>query len=258
MLLFALKYVLWAAGPSVQALLAGLMLRRKLYREYRFFLAYTVSHVVRFVVLFCVHRQGSHEAYRYTFLGADVLDAALAFGAIYELYGHLLQSYDGVQKLADLVFRGAAVLLLGLAVLTTLTAPATDSSRALAGLFTLDRSVNVVNGGLVLLLFLSSSYLGLRWKRLAFGIAAGFALDSSVELAMFALRVHLGPLGKPVLSLISAAAYNCSVLIWLAYLVSPGPPEPVRKLPAKLELEEWNQALLELLHQRRERLSLLR
>ena len=161
------------------------------------------------VVLFWIYRQGSQEAYRYSFLGAEVLDAALAFGAIYELYGRLFRSYDGVQKLADLVFRGVAVLLLALAVLTTLTAPATDSSRVLAGLFTLDRSVNVVNGGLLLLLFLFSSYLGLRWRHLAFGIAAGFALDSSVELATFALRIHLGSLGKPALSLISSAAYNC-------------------------------------------------
>ncbi len=247
--MFALKYVLWAAGPCLQALLAGFMLRRKVHREYPIFLAYTVSHVVRFVVLFCMYHQGNREAYRYTYLGAEVLDAALAFGAIYELYGHLFHTYGGVQKLAGIVFRGAVAVLLALAVLATVTAPATDASRVLAGLFTLDRGVNVVRGGLLVLLFLFSSYLGLRWKHFAFGIAAGFALESSVELATFALRVQLGLLGKPILSLISAAAYNCSVFIWLAYLFSPEPAPRPAKLPPRLELEGWNQALLELLHQ---------
>jgi len=249
MLLFALKYVLWVVHPCLQALLAGLMVRRKLHREYPVFLAYTVSHVVRFVVLFYVYHLGTREAYRDTFLSAEALDAALEFGAIYELYQHVFDTYDGVQKLAGLVFRLAAVVLLAMAVLTTFTSPATDSSRVLAGVFTLGRSVNVVRGGLLLLLFLFSLYLGLRWRRFAFGIAAGFALDSSVELATFALRVHWGLFGKPILSLISSAAYNCAVLIWVACLLAPEPAEPPAKLPARLELEGWNQALLELLHQ---------
>ncbi len=249
MFLVALKYVLWVTHPCLQALLAGFMLKRRLYRQYPIFLAYTVSHVVRFAVLFWVYHRGDREAYRYTFLGAEVLDAALAFGAIYELYGHLFHTYNGVQKLAGIVFRGAVAVLLALAVLTTVTAPATDASRVLAGLFTLDRGVNVVRGGLLVLLFLLSSYLGLRWKHFAFGIAAGFAVESSVELATFALRVHLGLLGKPILSLISAAGYNCAVFIWLAYLLSPEPAPPPAELPARLELEGWNQALLELIHQ---------
>jgi hypothetical protein len=249
MFLFALKYVLWVTHPCLQALLAAFMLRRKMHREYPIFLAYTVSHVVRFVVLFCIYHQGSREAYRYSFLGAEALDAALAYGAIYELYGHLFRTYDGVQKLAGMLFRLAVVVLLAVAVLSAATAPAADTSRVLAGLFTLDRGVNIVSGGLLLLLFLFSSYLGLRWKRFAFGIAAGFALDSSVALATFALRTYWGLLGKPVLSLISSAAYNCAVFIWLAYLLAPEPAPPPARLPARLELEGWNQALLELLHQ---------
>jgi len=250
MVLFALRYVLfWVLGPCLQVVIVGCLLRRKLYREYPIFFAYTVSHLVRVVVLLWAHGQASSQAYRFTFLGADVLDAVLVFGTIYELYGHLFHSYDGVQKLADLVFRGAAALLLGLAVVATLTAPATESRSVLAGLFTLDRSVNVVSGGLLLLLFLSSLYLGLRWKRLALGIALGLALDSSVELAMFALRVYWGSLARPILPFISSGAYNCSVLIWVTYLLKPEPAPPPAKLPARLELEGWNQALLELLHQ---------
>jgi hypothetical protein len=249
MFLFALKYVLWVTHPCLQAVLAVFMLRRKLYREYPIFLAYTVSHVVRFVALFCIYHEASRAAYRYSFLGAEGLDAALTYGAIYELYAHLFRTYDGVQKLAGMVFRLAVVALLGLAVLSAAAAPAADTSRVLAGLFTLDRGVNIVSGGLLLLLFVFSSYLGLQWKRFAFGIAAGFALDTSVALVTFALHSYWGLLGKPVLSLISAAAYNCAVFIWLAYLLAPEPAPPPAKLPARSELESWNEALLELLHQ---------
>ena len=250
MYLVALKYALWVTHPCLHAVLTGVMLRRKLCREYPVFLAYTISHVIRFTVLFPMYHQGSQEAYRYTFLGAEVLDAALSFLLIYELYRHLLRTYEGVQKLARLVFRGAAVVLLVTVVLTAAVSPArADTSRVLAGLFTLDRGVSIVRGGLLLLLFLFSSYVGLRWKRFAFGIAVGLGVHISVELVTFALRTQLGLLGKPILSLISAAAYNCSVFIWLAYLLSPEPAMRPAKLPARLELEGWNQALLELLHQ---------
>ena len=226
------------------------MFRRKLQREYPVFLVYTVSHVVRFLVLFSVFHEGSREAYRYAFLGAEAIDAALSFMVIYELYWHLLRSYEGIQKLAGLLFRAAAVVLLAMAVATAALSPAAaDTSRVLAGLFTLDRGVSIVRGGLLLLLFLFASYLGLRWKHFAFGIAAGFGVHISVELATFALRTHLGLLGKPVLSLISAAAYNFSVLVWLAYLLSAEPATQPAKLPARVELEGWNQALVELLHQ---------
>ncbi len=248
MLFIALKYVFFVGPASLQAVLAGFMLRRKLYREYPIFLAYTVSHVVRFAVLFCIYHQGSREAYRYTYLCAEVLDAALSFAVIYELFSAVLRSYEGIRTLAVMVFRWATVVLLVVAVLTAASARGADSERVLAGLFTLDRSVNIVRGGLLLLLFLFASYFGLNWKHFAFGIAVGFGLETSVELATFAMRAQLGPVGSRALSLISAASYNCSVLIWLAYLLS-GPVQRPVKLPARAELEGWNQALLELLHQ---------
>jgi hypothetical protein len=238
------------ASACVQTTLTGVMLRRKLHRQYPVFVAYTIGQLVRTLVLFWFYRHGNRAAYRYTFLGAESLDAALAFAVMYELYSHLLRTYDGVRKLAGLVFRWAAVLLLLLAVLASAASPAVaDTSRVLAGLFTFDRGVSIVRGGMLVLLFLFASYFGLQWRHFAFGIAAGFAVETSVALATFALRVHLGLLGKPILSLISSVAYACSVFIWLAYLLSPEPAMRPAKLPARLELEGWNQALLELLHQ---------
>jgi len=249
MLLFALKYVLWFTHPCLQALIAGTMLRRKLYREYPIFLVYTVSHVVRFVMLFWIYHRGNRDAYRYAFLCAEVVDAALAFGTVHELYRGLLRSYSGVQKFASIVFRATLIVLLAAAVVSAATAPAADTSRLLAGVFTLDRAAAVVRGGLLLLLFLLSCYFGLRWQHFAFGIAAGFALQSSVALATYALHAHFGLLGKPILSVISAAAYNCAVFIWLAYLFSPEPVPRPGRLPSRLELDGWNETLLELLNQ---------
>jgi len=244
-----LKYALWVAGPCLQAVMAGFMLKRKLYRKYPVFFAYTVSHVIRFVVLFSLYHHGSKEAYRETYLVADVLDAALAFAAIYEVFSNVFRAYEEIRKLAGIVFRWALIVLVFVAVLTATGSTGADTRRILAGLFAFDQGVNIVRGGLLLLLLLFCSYLRLSWDHFVFGIAVGFALESSVELVAFATLAHLGPVGSWALSLILAAAYNCAVLVWLYYLLSPAPAEHPAKLPSHSELDDWNQALRELIYQ---------
>ncbi len=248
MFLTALKYVLWVAPACGQALLALFMLKRRLYRECPLFFAYTLSHVVRFVVLFSVYHEGSKQAYRETYLAAEVLDAALAFAAIYEVFSNVFRTYEGIRKLAGAVFRWALIVLVFVAVWTAAGSTGADMQRLVAGLFIFDQGVNIVRGGLLLLLVMFCSYLGLRWNHFVFGIAIGFALESSVELVGFATLAHLGPVGSRLLSLILAAGYNCSVLVWLYYLLSAAPAERPAKLPSHTELENWNQALLELIY----------
>jgi hypothetical protein len=241
-------YVLWVAGPCLQAFIAVFMLKRRLYREYPLFFAYTLSHVVRFVVLFAFYHQVSKEAYRYPYFAAEVLDAALAFAAIYEVFSNVFRTYEGIWKLTGIVFRWALIVLVFVAVLTSAGSTGSDNQRILAGLFAFNQGVHIVRGGLLFLLILFCSYLGVRWNHFVFGIALGFALSSSVQLVAYATRAHLGPVGSRALSLISAAAYNCAVLVWLYYLLSPAPAERPAKLPSHTELDDWNESLLELIY----------
>lgn len=243
-----LQYVLWVAPACGQALLGVLMLKRRLYRKYPLFFAYTLSHVARFVVLFSVYHRGSKEEYRYAYLVAEVLDAGLAFAAIYEVFSNVFRAYEGIRKLAGILFRWTLVVLVFVAVLTAAASAGANTERILAGLFAFNQSVHIVRGGLLFLLILFCSYLRLRWDHFVFGITLGFGLDSSVQLVSFATLANLGPVGTRPLTLIVAAAYNCAVLVWLYYLLSPVPAERPAKLPSHTELDEWNQALLELIY----------
>ncbi len=111
-----LKYVLWVAPACGQALMTSFMFKRRLYREYALFFAYTLSHVVRFMVLFSVYHHGSKQAYRETYLAAEVLDAALAFAAIHEVFSNVFRAYEGIRKLAGIVFQWALIVLIFVAV----------------------------------------------------------------------------------------------------------------------------------------------
>jgi hypothetical protein len=72
----------------------------------------------------------------------------------------------------------------------------------------------------------------------------GFGVFASVELATAALRVEYGKSGDIVIDLISMAAYQVCVLVWLVYFFLP------ERLPALTgtglqtsELESWDQEL---------------
>ncbi len=55
-----------------------------------------------------------------------------------------------------------------------------------AAIMTLQRSVRVVQCGLMLFLLVFSRYLGTNWRQKSFGIALGFGAFASVELSLVA------------------------------------------------------------------------
>jgi hypothetical protein len=143
----------------------------------------------------------------------------------------------------------ALVGLLFVAVLVAGSDPGVEAHRAVTVVLLLERSVDVVRVGLVVFLFMVSSYLGLRLRDRTFGIALGFGIYAAVILVAVALRMHLGEPVASMYSLIRAAAYTCALVIWLVYVLAPArEPVSVRMVP-NTDLEKWNRALGELLNQ---------
>jgi hypothetical protein len=84
---------------------------------------------------------------------------------------------------------------------------------------TLQRSVRVVQCGLVLFLLVFSRYLGTHWKQKSFGIALGFGAFASVELSLVALSASTGTVeNQAITSFINMVAYNVTILIWAGYM----------------------------------------
>ncbi len=241
------QYVLWLSGPLLQGAIGGVMWRRKLYREYPLFLAYTASHVVRFAILFSTYHAGSWEAYRRAYAFLEAIDAILSFAVMYELYAITFRAYEGIRELGWVLLKWAAVVLAGVAVVSAASASGVMADRFLVGYFTMERSISIVRGGLLFLLFLLHASLGLRWRTPAFGVAVGFGVVSSTELVTFALMSHLTPATASLLSWISNAAYMCAILIWLAAVLRPATEREAPPRVSGWDVEGWNRTLLELL-----------
>jgi hypothetical protein len=242
-----LTYTLWFVAPALQSAIAYRMWARRLHPDYPLFFAYTVSNLLRFVVLFYCYRLGIRDVYRQAYLVSEAVNAVLKFGVICELFFHIFRSYEGIRELGTVLLRWASVILLLIAVLVAVSATGSDSDRFLAGLFAMERSVEIVQGGLLLLFFAMSFSLGLQWNHDTLGIALGFALVTSVDLATFTLRAQLGMTSHDVLSLISSAAYDCAVLVWLVFLYARQPVHQFDQRIPSWDVESWNRALLRLL-----------
>ncbi|HEY6308186.1 MAG TPA: hypothetical protein VI488_17205 [Candidatus Angelobacter sp.] len=112
-----------------------------------------------------------------------------------------------------------------------------------------EEATRIIETGLLMLLFILSSAFGLHWRQQAFGIALGLGFFVAVELIGVTTRAHLGAAAAETFGAIRMLAFNCSLLIWLGYLLAPERVTIAAELPKRAQLEQWNQAIMELIHQ---------
>ncbi len=239
----------WIGGGLLEAAVGGVMWRRKVYREYPFFFAYILNQLLRFAVLFPIFLQGNRPLYAQAFAVFEAIDAAMSFAVIYELFRVTFDKYEGIRELGWILMKWAAVVLLAISTITAATSThAAEDTVFLSGLYTLESSVSMLRAGLLFLLFILYSALGLRWTKVMLGVATGFAVVTSVGLATFTLRTYYGPPVYVWLSLISTGAYDCALLVWLYAVAAPSRARTTVMRPPKWDVEGWDRAILELLH----------
>ena len=112
---------------------------------------------------------------------------------------------------------------------------------------TLQRSVRVVQCGLILFLLVFSRYLGTNWRQKSFGIALGFGAFASVELSLIAINASTGNVFNQVLSSwINTIAYNITIFIWVGYMLVKSPArEPASHM---LRPQRWEEGLNAIQH----------
>jgi len=118
-----------------------------------------------------------------------------------------------------------------------------DQSPLVHAVTTLQRSVRVVQVGLILFLLLFSRFLGVSRKQISFGISLGFGLFAGVELMLYALNSG-GLVNQGSFNLLNMLTYNLAVFVWLGYSFSP---QAVRGGGVnRLQTQRWEQGLADL------------
>ena len=250
-LLRLLWYYLWIAPHLLLVGIAGIMYRRKLVRLFPWFFAYVCFEVLEFGLLFASHKfQIGGVAYWNLYSVTAVLSTVLRFGVILEVLRHLVSSYGVLARVLKPFFRWFAIGLLIAALALCLFAGGDSSDRSWFVMNMLDRTALILQAGLLTSLFLFSRYLNLSWRNQVLGIALGLGVYATVDLITTAIRSQAGFRNAGLLDYVSMAAYHCSALIWIFYLLrrERARSKDIHDLPTHHEVEAWNQELERLLH----------
>jgi len=237
------SYYLWVAPHVLLIPVAIILLKRRLYTKFPIFTVYVCHELAEFVVLFAISHLGHNQGVLYVraFLSTLAISTALRFGVIQEIFNNVFREEKQSEAVARLSLRWATVALVTIAVLCSIFASGQTSGTLIAGAAWVERAVAMVQCGLVLFLFLFSGLLGVSLQSYAFGMALGFGILSSVELANWAMHTHeLSVSAAQVLNLLPTGGYHIAVVVWLAYLLVPA-----RTIVQTIELpvtqvEEWN------------------
>jgi hypothetical protein len=243
---------LWIAPHTLQAVLAIIMVYRKLVRTFPVFFAYTIYEVVQFLVLFLIDQSASSTGAQYAglFLAGGAVSIALRFGVVYEIFRTVFASYPALQKFGWMLFSWATVVLMIVAVTVVAYSTGTDLDRYAFAYTVVDRIVSIMQCGLLVLLILMARFLSFPWTSCAFGITLGLGLFASVELGIRAIQAEFGIyIAQDVVDPITMAVYHCCVVFWIVSVLLPERSPRSLELGRSYDLEHWNDALQRLLHQ---------
>lgn len=214
-------YVLWFVGPVMQFGVLVAMYRRGLHREYPYFFNYTVLQVLSEPILFVVQRH-SYTMYYWGYYVSVALSALISFAVIQEIFRDAFRPYEALRDLSTILFRWSALLVLLIGVMWYITSAQSSGVDALTnGILMVQRSVRMMQCGLVFFLVLFSEYLGISRRHVLFGIALWIR---PVRICQHAIRDSAG--ARTICSCVNFASHQQCCLrhrsVDLAGLHSPG------------------------------------
>lgn len=227
----------------VQGFTLRILKQKKLRSEFPVFFRYSLFTVVGYAVVlipFVVYC----PQYFYVYWALTSVTMVLEFGVLYELLVNALKPYSALIDLGKMLFRWAAVFLVLAALLTAFATTGTSNHKIAAASELLQRTVRLMQCGLLLLFFGLEKRLGLTWRTHSMSLALGLGVYAGVDLSTTYLIDRLPAMTGP-LQILANLTYLGAASLWAYSLAKP---EPVRSnvldSPRRLIFQRWNEALL--------------
>jgi hypothetical protein len=241
-----LTYTLWFLGVALPLIAAVFMKRRNLDKDYPTFFTYNVFQSIGGVLLFCIAKFSTPEAYFFAYWVNTGIGAGLGFFVIRESFDHMLKPYPGLRDAGMLLFRWAAVLLVVFAVTSYVGGTGTGLARVVREVTVMQRNILLIQSGLLLFVVMTSNYLNLSWRSFPMGIALGMGFFASTDLIasnIFATRGLL--FGGRNLGLLMQISWAVSGAAWAFYAIKAEAQRAMeRKLVYNPMVDRWNQAAM--------------
>jgi len=243
----SLVQLLWVVGITCQAILGIVLVSKKVWKTFPFFAAYFLVGFASSIFIY-VLRQHT-KLYFYSYWLMEAVGVALGFAVVYEIFSILFQTHNGLRRLATGIFCCVLALLVCVGFVVLLKHTPFSFKGITFAVVIVEESARIIEVGLLMCLFALSSAFGLHWRQQVFGVALGLGIFAAVELITITVW---GQTGKPVhdvLNIVRILGFNTSLLIWIGYLLAPERTSGKVELPQRTQLEQWNQAVMELIQQ---------
>jgi hypothetical protein len=236
----------WIAELALECLFLLVLLGKKAWRQFPLFVAFSVWSMIGDFGGYALLRYPNQYAYFYFVY--ETVSVILALAVTYEIFVHLVASHQALRRLATLSLGIACVFLILLGATVVITHSPIGQKGVAAGVLAMEESYRVLEVGLIMSLFLFSGAFGLHWRRRVFGVVIGLGISASIKLAMVTIipKVYAAAAS---LNLVILVSYDLSLLIWIAYMLIPERATAPAEVPDRSQLEQWNRAVMELIHQ---------
>ena len=240
-----LYYVLWIMHPVLQAGIAGFMVRRGLLRNFKFFFGYILTQLLTFGVLFLAYVWHSYTSLFMLYWSCNAIGVICGFLVIHEVFVDVFRPFYTLRDLGTVLFKWAGLVMLLVAAVVSVSTNSQDMSPLMQAIVTLQRSVRMIQVGMVLFLLFFSHYVGVSRRQHSFGIALGFGSYAVTELILISSWVG-SHLDGPWMSIVNMAAYNSSLVLWLGYVAVKRPARDMSR--SLLQTQRWEQSLSDIHH----------
>ena len=238
-------YVLWILHPILQIGIGGLMVRRGLVRQFKFFFGYILTQLAIFAVVFPAYCWRSYSAAFYLCWACNAVSVAFGFLVIHEVFVDVFRLFHTLRDLGTVLFKWAGLVMLLVAGVVSVSTNSSEIAPWMQAIITSQRCVRIIQVGMVLFLLFFAHYVGINRRQLSFGIALGFGSFAVMELIVICSWVgkHLS---GPAISLLNMGAYNSSLLLWLGYVYLKRPARDASF--SLLQPQRWEQSLSDIHH----------
>jgi hypothetical protein len=215
--------LLTVVGPTLDAWLATILVRRNLYREFPFFFLYISSSILIDVIRLSV--SGNYHLFFMVAWGTEAIYVVLGLLALHEVFRRVFAAFYK-NWWFWLFFPCAVTAISVMAVVYRLGSPPVQANRVMSLIVSLGMAVNLVQAAIFVLFFLLLWWNGIRWRNYPTGIVLGFAIIASISLGSNWARSEFGTKFIGLFSYAPAVAYIVAVILWLETFLRPPEPEP--------------------------------
>lgn len=238
--------LLWLAGLGFESLLVVVLLSKRLWTKFPGFLAYASFSLVAGWGLYLV--RNFRFFYFYSYWVCEGIGILLGLGVLYEVFRSLVQSYDSLHRVAWIAFQLTVTTLIILSCVVAYAQPSAQTNHLMSAILVGEEAARVVEIGLLVFLFIFSTAFGLHWRQQVFGIALGLGLFVAVQLIGVTAMTRFGIGASGAINFARATTFDLSLLIWIGYLLLPERVSSETQMPKRTQLEQWNQAIMELIN----------